>query len=44
VNSALPEYWQTVLLPLDDSLIFGKLSAEQFIAQLSKDSKAFWNK
>jgi raffinose/stachyose/melibiose transport system substrate-binding protein len=44
VNSALPEYWQTVLLPADDSLIFGKVSAEQFIAQLKKDSKAFWNK
>lgn len=44
VNSAYPEYWQAVLLPADDSLIFGKLSAEQFIAQLKKDSKAFWNK
>ena len=44
VNSAYPEYWQAVLLPADDNLIFGKLTAEQFIAQLKKDSKAFWNK
>ncbi len=44
VNSAYPEYWQTVLLPADDALIFGKLTAEQFIAQLKKESKAFWNK
>jgi raffinose/stachyose/melibiose transport system substrate-binding protein len=44
VNSAYPEYWQSVLLPADDSLIFGKATAEQFIAQLAKDSKAFWNK
>jgi hypothetical protein len=44
VNSAFPEYWQTVLLPADDRLIFGKVTAEQFIAQLKKDSAAFWNK
>jgi raffinose/stachyose/melibiose transport system substrate-binding protein len=44
VNSAYPEYWQTVLLPADDSLIFGKVTAEQFIAKLKKDSVAFWNK
>jgi raffinose/stachyose/melibiose transport system substrate-binding protein len=44
VNSAYPEYWTTVLLPADDSLIFGKVTAEQFIAQLKKDTKAFWNK
>jgi raffinose/stachyose/melibiose transport system substrate-binding protein len=44
VNSAYPEYWQAVLLPADDSLIFGKVTAEQFIAALKKDSKAFWSK
>jgi len=44
VNSAYPEYWTTVLLPADDNLIFGKATAEQFIAQLKKESKAFWNK
>lgn len=30
---AAPEWWEKVLLPLDDKLLSGKLSAEQFVAR-----------
>lgn len=30
---AAPEWWDKVLLPLDDKLLSGKLSAEQFVAR-----------
>lgn len=42
VSADFPEYWKTVFLPLDDQLIFGKLTPEEFIAQLKEDSVNYW--
>lgn len=43
-SSDYPEWWKTVFLPLDDQLLFGQISAEEFIAQLKEDSIKYWNK
>lgn len=42
VNSDYPEYWTTVLLPMHDKLIFGQISAEEFISRLKKESIDYW--
>jgi len=42
VNTDYPEWWKKVFLPLDDKLIFGQLSAEEFIAELKKASIEYW--
>jgi ABC-type glycerol-3-phosphate transport system substrate-binding protein len=42
VSADFPEYWKTIFLPLDDQLIFGKLSAEEFIAQVKANSIEYW--
>jgi len=38
------EWWTTVFLPLDDQLIFGKITAEDFIAQVKKNTINFHKK
>jgi hypothetical protein len=35
-------WFTAVLLPLDDELIWGKITAEQFIEELEKQSKAYY--
>jgi raffinose/stachyose/melibiose transport system substrate-binding protein len=42
VSADYPEWWKTVFLPLDDQLIFGKLTAADFIAQVKKASTDYW--
>ena len=37
-----PEYAQSVMYPLDDQLIFGKISPEEFIKQLKQESIDYW--
>lgn len=39
-----PEWWKTVFLPLDDQLTFGQITAEEFIAELEKQTKDYWGK
>lgn len=42
VQGDFPEYWNTVLLPLDDKLFFGQITADEFIEQISQATKEFW--
>jgi raffinose/stachyose/melibiose transport system substrate-binding protein len=37
-----PEWEQQVFYPLDDQLLFGEITAEEFIAQLKEQTIAFW--
>ena len=37
-----PEWEQTVFYPLDDKLLFGKITGEEFIKQLKEQSIAYW--
>jgi raffinose/stachyose/melibiose transport system substrate-binding protein len=43
VSADYAEYWKTVFLPLDDQLIFGKLKAADFVAQLKQASITYWS-
>lgn len=36
------DYLTTVLYPLNDELIFGKITAEEFIDRIAADSAAYW--
>lgn len=38
------EWWKTVFLPLDDKLIFGEISAEEFVKELEEQTKSFWDR
>ncbi|RPI47460.1 MAG: extracellular solute-binding protein [Chloroflexi bacterium] len=42
VSADFPEYWKTVFLPLDDQLLFGKLTPEEFIAEVKAESIEYW--
>ena len=44
LQAEYPEWWKTVFLPLDDQLIFGQISAEEFIKELEKQTKDYWDK
>jgi raffinose/stachyose/melibiose transport system substrate-binding protein len=37
-----PQWWSNVFLPLDNKLFYGQLTAEQFVSELAKQSKQFW--
>jgi raffinose/stachyose/melibiose transport system substrate-binding protein len=37
-----PGWWATVLLPLDDDLFYGKITADQFVAKLKQQSISYW--
>jgi raffinose/stachyose/melibiose transport system substrate-binding protein len=39
---AYPGWWTTVLLPLDDSLFYGKITGQQFVTQLKQQSIDYW--
>lgn len=39
-----PEWWKTVFLPLDDQLIFGQITAEEFIKELEEQTMKYWDK
>lgn len=43
LQAEYPEWWKTVFLPLDDKLIFGEISAEDFIKELKKQTKDFYD-
>ncbi len=43
VSADFAEYWKTVFLPIDDQLLFGKITAEQFIAQVKDASVKYWS-
>ena len=40
--AAAPEWWANVFYPLDDALLFGDITPEDFIARMISDSKAFY--
>lgn len=42
LRSDYPVWWETVFLPLDNKLIFGEVTAEEFIAEIQKESREFW--
>ncbi|MEI3607251.1 ABC transporter substrate-binding protein [Pseudogracilibacillus sp. SE30717A] len=42
LQAEYPEWWKTVFLPLDDSLLFGDITADEFIDQLQVQTKEFW--
>lgn len=42
LQAEFPEWWKTVFLPLDDSLIFGDISPEEFVDELAKQTKEYW--
>lgn len=42
LQAEYPEWWKTVFLPLDDSLLFGEITAEEFIEELQAQTKDFW--
>lgn len=44
LRSDYPVWWETVFLPLDDKLIFGEITAEEFIQKIKNESKEFWDK
>lgn len=44
LQAEYPDWWKTVFLPLDDKLIFGEIKADEFIKELQKQTKAYWDK
>ncbi|RLE11885.1 hypothetical protein DRI96_05475 [Candidatus Aerophobetes bacterium] len=42
VQCDFPEWWMKVFLPLDDQLLFGKISAKDFLTQIKQKSVRFW--
>lgn len=42
LQAEYPEWWKTVFLPLDDSLIFGDITPEDFIDKLAQQTKEYW--
>ncbi|MEF9970547.1 MAG: extracellular solute-binding protein [Ruthenibacterium sp.] len=40
--SAAPEWWANVFYPADDALFFGKISPEEFIAQIKAETIKFY--
>lgn len=43
LQAETPEWWKSVFTPLDDQLVFGEITAEEFIEQLEKKSKEFYD-
>ncbi|WP_423799787.1 ABC transporter substrate-binding protein [Neobacillus sp. SAB-20_R2A] len=44
LREAYPEWWKTVFLPLDDKLVFGEITASDFIKELKAQSIKYWQK
>jgi raffinose/stachyose/melibiose transport system substrate-binding protein len=44
LQAEYPQWWKTVFLPLDDQLVFGEITAEEFIKELQKQTKDYWSK
>nr|WP_239587783.1 extracellular solute-binding protein [Bacillus pakistanensis] len=44
LQAEYPQWWKTVFLPLDDKLVFGEITAEEFIKELKKQTKDYWSK
>lgn len=42
LQAETPEWWKSVFTPLDDKLVFGEITAKEFIEQLEKQSKEFY--
>lgn len=42
VPADFPKFWQTVFTPIQDKLFFGKITPEQYVAKLRKESAAYW--
>jgi len=42
LQAEYPEWWKTVFTPLDDQLVFGEITAEEFIEQIQEKTKEFW--
>lgn len=42
MTAEFPKWWETVFLPIDNELVFGQISAEQFISKIQEQSIKFW--
>lgn len=42
MTAEFPKWWETVFLPVDNELVFGQISAEQFISKIREQSIKFW--
>lgn len=42
VPAKYPKWFKTVFIPLDNKLVFGKITAEEFISQIQQGTKDFW--
>lgn len=42
LQAEYPKWWKTVFTPLNDKLIFGDINAEEFIEEIEKQTKEFW--
>lgn len=43
LQAEYPEWWKSVFTPLDDDLVFGKITAEEFIEKIQKQTKEYWD-
>lgn len=44
VQADFPFWWTTIFMPLDDKLIFGEITPEEFLAQLKEKTVDYWAK